>query len=175
MTKKKYYPPADDLYLAPSRSQQKRDSLALQKMGEELVTLSPGTWDKFSISEDLRDALQDFTHLKAHEAKRRQLQLIGKLMRSEDVTQIEKQFAELKAGHTQQTSAFHAVEELRGRILDNDASAWDEISNLLQAENNASAKNELKKLKDIVQHIQKTNDKGAYRNLFRTLKTLYID
>lgn len=173
MTKKKYYPPDDDADLAPSRSQQKRDSLALQKMGEELATFSPTLWTKFSISEDLLEALQEFGRIKTHEGKRRQLQLIGKLMRSENVAQIGKEVAELKAGHTQQTSDFHDIEELRDRLLNNDSSAWDEISNLLQTENNAPSKNELKKLEAMVQHIQKTNDKGAYRTLFRTLKTLY--
>ena len=67
-----------------SRSQRKRDSLALQKLGEELTRLSPSAQASLPISEEFRAALAEYRRLSSHESKRRQLQYIGRLMREEE-------------------------------------------------------------------------------------------
>ena len=67
-----------------SRSQRKRDSLALQELGEELARLSPQVQDKLPISDDLRAALAEFRKLASREGKRRQLQYLGRLMREQE-------------------------------------------------------------------------------------------
>lgn len=69
---------------APSRSQKKRESLALQVLGEELTVLAPALWLRLPLSPDLLVALQELTTMRTHESIRRQKQYIGKLMRGED-------------------------------------------------------------------------------------------
>ena len=64
-----------------SRSCRKRESAALQKRGEELAALGPGVWKTLSLPEDLVEALEDLHAMKKHEARRRQKQYIGRLMR----------------------------------------------------------------------------------------------
>ncbi|MGR5488270.1 ribosome biogenesis factor YjgA, partial [Vibrio alfacsensis] len=71
-----------------SRTEMKNDMEELQKLGEELVGLKPAVLDKFPLSEDLREAVADAQRFK-NEARRRQLQYIGKLMRTEDPEPIQ--------------------------------------------------------------------------------------
>ncbi len=72
-----FYP--DDEY--KSRSQKKRESTALQKLGEELARLSPQLLRGLELPEDLRSALAELPRMKTHEARRRQMQYIGRQMR----------------------------------------------------------------------------------------------
>jgi len=68
----------------PSKSARKREYLALQKLGEELVTLRESDLLSIPLDEDLLDAVQEARRIKAHGALRRQKQYIGKLMRHVD-------------------------------------------------------------------------------------------
>lgn len=64
-----------------SRSQRKRDSAALQSRGERLALLPPATQALLPLPPELAEALADFRSMPTHEARRRQLQYIGRLMR----------------------------------------------------------------------------------------------
>lgn len=67
-----------------SRSQRKRDSAALQATGEKLALLPPARQDKLPLPPDLAEALAVFRAMPGREARRRQLQYIGRLMREAD-------------------------------------------------------------------------------------------
>jgi ribosome-associated protein len=64
-----------------SRTQKKRKAELLQKLGERLVDLDDSALDAVSISEELREAVVQARTISRHEARRRQLQYIGRLMR----------------------------------------------------------------------------------------------
>lgn len=64
-----------------SRSQKKRDSTSLQKIGEELANLAPAKLAGMPLTEDLAEAFAEYRRIKNKEAKRRQIQYIGRLMR----------------------------------------------------------------------------------------------
>ena len=68
----------------PSKSARKREYLALQKLGEELVTLRESELLSIPLDGDLLEAVQEARRIKAHGALRRQKQYIGKLMRHVD-------------------------------------------------------------------------------------------
>lgn len=70
-----------------SRSQKKRDSLALQKLGEDLAELPVRELAKLDLAPELLDAYRDLGTIKSYEAKRRQMQYIGRLMREEEDTE----------------------------------------------------------------------------------------
>lgn len=67
-----------------SRSQKKRESSALQELGAELAKLPLRELDRLGISPALLGAFRDLGRISSHEAKRRQMQYIGRLMREED-------------------------------------------------------------------------------------------
>jgi ribosome-associated protein len=68
----------------PSKSARKREYLALQKLGEELLTVKESDLQSMDLDEDLLAAIHDARHIKSHGALRRQKQFIGKLMRGID-------------------------------------------------------------------------------------------
>ncbi|GGI87713.1 ribosome biogenesis factor YjgA [Shewanella gelidii] len=74
----------DDEYV--SRSDLKKESAEIQKLGERLVTLSKSQLDKIEMDELLYDNILKTKTIKAKtEAYRRHLQYIGKLMRTVDL------------------------------------------------------------------------------------------
>lgn len=68
-----------------SRSQKKRNSTALQTIGEELVELAPSQWAKLPLNDDILAALKESKNIRTKEAKRRHIQYIGRLMRESQV------------------------------------------------------------------------------------------
>ena len=108
----------DDRDDRPSRSQKKRDSTALQRLGEELAALGPGQIADMPISADLKEALLTWQKLPSHEGRRRQMQFIGRLMREEDdVDAIRNALARIKLGSTEETIRFKRAEQLRDVLL----------------------------------------------------------
>ena len=59
-----------------SRSQRKRESSALQKVGEKLAALSPARQEALHLPPDLRDAMVEFRRISNREERRRHLQNI---------------------------------------------------------------------------------------------------
>jgi ribosome-associated protein len=72
----------------PSKSRRKRDAEALQQMGVELLKLDNRRFKACPISDELRDAITLCKQIKSRPALKRQKQLIGKIMRSEDADEI---------------------------------------------------------------------------------------
>lgn len=69
----------EEVYI--SRSQKKRDSSQLQKIGEELAGLAPSKLARLPLTQDLEEAFAEYRKISNKEAKRRHLQYIGRLMR----------------------------------------------------------------------------------------------
>lgn len=73
-----------------SKSEMKRDMTALQKLGERVLALSKAKRAKVPLSETMLAAIREMDRIDKNEAKRRHLQYIGKVMRSEDEEGIRK-------------------------------------------------------------------------------------
>jgi Uncharacterized protein conserved in bacteria len=118
-------PQADDTL---SKSARKRHMHALQNLGDRLAGLEPARWQELALPEALLDALTELRRLKAHEARRRQMQFIGKLMRELDPAPIVAQLERWEAGSSIQKAAFRAAERWRERLLEQ----TDALAQLLQ-------------------------------------------
>ena len=91
--------------------------LALQELGERLVGLSDSELAKVSIEDErLRDAVNNARRITARGGLRRQLQFIGKLMRSVDSEPISRSLAALDKQHRSQTVALHRIEAARDEL-----------------------------------------------------------
>lgn len=106
------------VYDGPSRSQRKRDSLALQSLGETLVTLQPGQLRALALPEPLQEAIEMAQRITSREGRRRQLQLVGKLMRSIDPEPIRDALAKDGSKHREAVGIMHAAEHWRDRLLE---------------------------------------------------------
>lgn len=82
--------------LKPSKSARKRDYLALQKLGEELITIRLSDLDSLPLQDVLLEAVREARAIKSHGALRRQKQYIGKLMRQIDPEPIREGMRRLR-------------------------------------------------------------------------------
>jgi ribosome-associated protein len=100
-----------------SKTQRKRQMTELQEVGAELVGLSAEQLARFDLPESLREAVEAARGMTRHEARRRQVQYIGRLMRDVDAGPIVEQLAALKAPSKRQTALFHVAERWRQEML----------------------------------------------------------
>jgi len=101
-----------------SKTQIKAQMVARQKLGESLVHLGQSSLAKVPMEEELLDAVMLARKiLRKKEGYRRQLQLIGKIMRNVDVVAIEQALSNIKSAHRKLNDAFHGIEVLRDDIL----------------------------------------------------------
>jgi ribosome-associated protein len=119
----------DDSVEQKSKSQVKREMLALQELGEQLVDLSPNQITKIEMPQDLREAVLFAKTLKKNEALRRQMQYIGTLMRDADPEPIRKAVAEISRGRWQDIQLFRELEEWRKGLIDGNDGFLGEIVN----------------------------------------------
>jgi len=94
---------------------------ALQSLGERLVALDAGRLAALELPERLVDAVTLARSLTRHEARRRQMQYIGRLMREVDAAPIEAALTRLAEGPAQDKARFAALERWRTRLLDEPA------------------------------------------------------
>lgn len=111
-----------------SKTQKKRESQALQDLGAALTELSPERLRKIPMSERLLEALLEHHRLTKNEARRRQLQFIGRLMRDEETAPIRAALAALAGQSRVENARLHRLEQLRSRLLE-DESVLTEIGN----------------------------------------------
>lgn len=109
--------PQDDDIIYVSKSEIKRDAEALKKLGVELVNLSKNEIAKIPLDEDLLYAIELAQKIKK-EGYRRQIQYIGKLLRSRDIEPIKLALDKLKNRHNQQVALFHRLEKLRDELIE---------------------------------------------------------
>jgi ribosome-associated protein len=111
----------------PSKTQRKKAMHALQDLGAALVELSPAQLAGIELPEGLIDAIEHARRISGFEARRRQLQYIGKLMRAVDAGPIAERVAALERPQQRQSHEHQLAERWRDRLLADD-SALGELS-----------------------------------------------
>jgi len=151
-----------------SKTELKRDMEELQKLGEELASLKPSVLEKFPLSEDLAEAIKDAQRFK-NEARRRQLQYIGKLMRFEDTEPLQAALDKVRNKHSQATAELHKLEQLRDRVVEEGDSAIAEVMELYPTADR-------QRLRQLARQAAKEKKAGkpakAFREIFQVLKAL---
>ena len=114
--------------LGPSKSQKKRDSEAMQKLGQELTRLPADQLDKIDLPEDIRAAVDDYKRMKSFGALRRQLQLIGKLMRRLDGAAVREAIDRATGESRAAVAALHRAERARDAMIADDEAVTAYVS-----------------------------------------------
>ncbi len=152
----------------PSKSQRKRDMDALQNLGKELCNLPTDRLKKLDMPERLREALLDWQRFTKHEAKRRQLQFIGKLMRDVDVEPLQEALDIMKGVSAQENARIHRWEQLRQQLMDDEAALGD-IAELYPRAN----LQHLRQLRrNALKEAEQQKPPRAFREIFRQLRLL---
>lgn len=157
----------DDFVEPPSKSSLKREMHALQGLGEQLVALSPERLKKVPLPDVLYEAVRAAQGFKM-EARRRQMQYIGKLMRKIDPAPIQAQLDIFNGNSAAEVAKMHRLERLRERLLEDDqaigaiAESWPDA--------------DLQYLRTLRRNALKEREAGkppkAFREIFRVLREL---
>src|SRR5215831_7305874 len=105
---------------ATSKTRRKKDAHALQDIGMRLVQLDLKRLSAFDLPETLFDAIIEAKRIRAHGARRRQMQLIGKLMRDVDPAPVREKLDMLNRTTVHQVARLHSLERWRDRLLEDE-------------------------------------------------------
>ena len=100
-----------------SKSAKKREHLALQVLGEQLIGLPETTLRDMPLDDSLLDAIIAASGITSHSAFRRQRQLIGKLMKHADPEPIQAALDALTQDSRQSKVNFKQAEEWRDKVV----------------------------------------------------------
>jgi ribosome-associated protein len=152
-----------------SKSQRKEDMLALQKIGESLIKLNESQLEKINLPENLLTAILEAKKLTSNEAKRRQLQYVGKIMREIDPGPIKLALKQMQLVRKKTTAQFHQTEAWRDKLI----AEGDEALNSFLCDHQEGDRQQLRQLIRKAQHDRK-NDKntGGEKALFQYLRAL---
>ena len=106
-----------------SRTELKKESDELQKLGEALLTLPAAAMERLDLPEKLVEALAEVRRITNFEGRRRQMQFVGKLMRQLDEASrqaVRDTLEEQRGGSAQQTLALHMAEKWRDDLIADD-------------------------------------------------------
>ena len=106
-----------------SRTDLKRESTELQKLGEDLLTLRAELLTRLQLPEKLLEAIAEYKRITNFEGRRRLMQFIGKRMRQLEPQTLEAIRVALVEQHTPsalETQTLHATEQWRDRLVADD-------------------------------------------------------
>lgn len=166
-----------------SRTDKKRESDELQKLGVELLTLRDALSERLHaqghLNDLLRDALAEARRITNFEGKRRQMQYVGKLMRKLDEAAVEamrEALSEQRLGSTRDTLSLHQAEQWRDRLIADEqaASEWMQAfpstdSQQLRALVRQARKDDTTSKADVAKGLLPRQGR-AYRDIFQLVK-----
>lgn len=154
-----------------SKTQRKKEMIALQRLGTRLLELSAAQLSASGIDERLQEAVVSARSMRQRgRAFKRQLQYIGRLMREVDAEPVRRAIDLLDASSTEHTRHFHKLERWRDELLEDSRRVVDEIA--LEHPNL-----DRQALRSLVRNAQRERErspdrKDDYRRLFRFLRSL---
>ena len=158
-------------YERPSKTELKRQSDALQALGKELVEAPRDRVKRVPMPEDVRDVILECQNINNHEGRRRQMQFIGKKMRTlseEEVAAIKRTIEGWKGASKADTAALHALERRRDKLLVDDKA----LTVLLEEAPHLDVQH----LRTLIRNARKEQAENkppkAYREIFQILKDL---
>lgn len=158
-------------YERPSKSEAKRHSNELQKLGEQLVEAARDRVKRVEMPEDVREAILTCQSITNHEGRRRALQFVGKKMRTldeEEIAIIQRTIDSWKGASKAETASLHALERRREKLLTDDTA----LTKLLEE----NPELDVQHLRTLIRNARKeqaeTKPPKAYREIFQILKDL---
>ena len=151
-----------------SKTRRKQLMHELQALGMEISRLPPARLAQLDLPEALLEAIETLHRLRAHEAIRRQMQYIGRLMREVDAEPIRERLAAWRSQAAQETALHHRVEHWREALISDDQA----LQRLVAAHPGA----DVQALRTLVRNARREKQEGkppkAARALFRALREL---
>ncbi|MFT7108685.1 MAG: ribosome-associated protein [Psychrobacter glaciei] len=166
-------------YSGPSKSQVKREMHALQALGQKICELPKKQLSKLPLSDIMMKAVEEWHRIKKNEAKRRHLQFVGRIMRSEDLEAVQEAMDMLNPSSEIYNRILHQQEKWRDRLINEGNEAVKDFADefeVIDMQNlRALIRNAVKeqKEKEANPDAEKNTGKTAARKLFLAIKEHY--
>jgi len=163
----------------PTRTDLKRESAELQKLGEDLLTLRADFMTRLELPEKLVEAVAECKRITNFEGIRRQMQFIGKLMRKLEESQLTAIRAALEEQHrpsAEETLLLHQAEQWRDRLLaDDDAlGQWLNLCPATDSQNLRALVRQARKDAKPEKPGQAPRHGRAYREIFQLVREALV-
>ncbi|MCK3656380.1 hypothetical protein A4G19_11720 [Pasteurellaceae bacterium Macca] len=161
----------DEEIIWVSKSEIKRDAEQLKKLGASLIELNAVNLEKIPLDENIREAIKLAQKLRL-EARRRQVQYIGKLLRNVDPEPIQEALDKVENRHNQQQALLHKLEQVRDQLVEQ---ADNALNPLIEEYPNLDRQH----LRNLIRGAQKEKAGNKppknYREIFQYLKSVIIE
>ena len=153
----------------PSKTRKKKEMHALQQLGAQLVELSEQKLIELHLPEALLEAVQEARRLKGkHEALRRQLQYVGRVMRDMDAAPLRAALEQWRGQGREHAAQLHAIERWREELLASEPVLARFIDEHPQADS--------QRLRSLIRNARREQAAAlppkSYRELFRVLREI---
>lgn len=149
----------DDLEFI-SKTKLKAEAEAQQMLGKKLLDLTKDQVIKLNLDENLHEAILEAKRLTSNGAIKRQLQYIGRLMRTADIEPIKEKLAGWEGKNNVENARFHALERWRDRLIEEAATSKSDV---LQEFVTQYPQAEIQKLRTLIRNANK--EKAANKTL----------
>jgi len=163
--------PSDEDY-GPSRTQQRREALAVLALATQLLELPASRLARLELPDDVRHEIDVTRRITAHIARKRQLAFLAKVMRrhgDEAFASVRAELGENRERQRQENAAMHRLEATRDRLIGEDETALHEL--IAQ-----HPQIDRQHLRSLIRQARTERDADkpprAYREIFRLLKEL---
>lgn len=161
----------DEEIIWVSKSEIKRDAEHLKKLGSQLIELNAANLAKMPLDDTLREAVELAQKLRL-EARRRQIQYIGKLLRKQDPAPIQEALDKVQNRHNQQLALLHKLELCRDQLI----AQGDPAIDALLAEYSTLDRQYLRNLVRAAQKEKEANKPPKhYREIYQYLKSVILE
>jgi ribosome-associated protein len=162
---------ADDRPEGPSKSQVKRDFLALQVLAQGVVSLPREQLEPLNLSEATWVAIDETARIKDLRARRRHFKRIAKLLAREDLDAVRALVHEDAAVKGAAAARHHRIEHWRERLIEEGDASLAELVALCPDVDR-------QQLRQLIRAARAGRDQGrpdAARKLFRMLREVLAD
>ena len=152
-----------------SRTKKKQHVEELQKLGAALIALPSAQLNALGLPAELLVAVREAQRITSHEARRRQLQFIGKVMRRVDPEPVRAALAAIAGQSASARALQKRLEQWRERLIGDDAALTEFAS--------GHARADLQAMRALIRNARKEIAEGkpprAQRELFRLIREFH--
>ena len=153
----------------PSKSQRRREALAVKSLAARLIDLSPPLLARVPLEDTVRSAILEAQRIRSNVARKRQLQFVAKLLRRTDPEPVEQALEDIEQMARQATARQHRAEAWRDRLLADGDPALGELMSLRP---NSDPQVIRQLVRTARQEAERGKPPAAARKLFRALREM---
>lgn len=162
----------DDGDDSPSRSQRRRDALAVFELAERLVSLTDAQLSQLALDEDIRDEVEKARRVTQQIARKRQIQYLAKMLRrrEDELPAMRAQLDHDRQLARRETAELHRLEEWRERLIADGDEALAQLLNRFPAADRQHLRQLARQAR-----VERNENRPphAFRELFRELRELF--